>query len=113
VLRIFSDLVAKLDAGNVSLMALLDLSAAFDTVDHNILARRLEKDFGITDSALAWIVSYLSDRKHAVACGGVLSATTSLFCGVPQGSVLGPLLFFMYTAGLCYRGPWDEEPCIR
>ena len=100
VLRVFSDLVSESDAGNISLMALLDLSAAFDTVDYEILFRRLEADCGIVGTALSWIKSYLTGRKQAVRCGGALSVTSSLTCGVPQGSVLGPLLFLVYTSGL-------------
>ena len=69
-MRVFSDLVADADAGNISLMALLDLSAAFDTVDHAILLDRLKFEFGIVGSALLWIQSYLSERKQAVVCGG-------------------------------------------
>ena len=99
-LRVFSDLVSESDAGNISLMALLDLSAAFDTVDYDILFSRLEADCGIVGSALSWIKSYLTDRKQAVRCSGVVSVTSSLTCGVPQGSVLGPLLFLVYTTGL-------------
>lgn len=100
IVRIFSDIVSEADAGNISLMALLDLSAAFDTVDYDILFCRLERDFGISGTALAWIRSYLSERRQAVRCGSSLSATTHLTCGVPQGSVLGPLLFLIYTTGL-------------
>ena len=66
VLRVFSDLVAASDAGNISLMALLDLSAAFDTVDHDILLRRLESDFGLSGSAHLWLQSYLQGRRQAV-----------------------------------------------
>ena len=69
MLLVFSDLVAASDAGNVSLLALLDLSAAFDTVDYDILFHRLESDFGVTGPALAWLKSYLQGRKQAVRCG--------------------------------------------
>jgi hypothetical protein len=99
-LRVFSDLVSESDAGKISLIALLDLSAAFDTVDYEILFRRLESVCGIAGTALTWIKSYLTDRKQAVKCGGSLSSTSDLTCGVPQGSVLGPLLFLVYTIGL-------------
>ena len=81
-------------------MALLDLSAAFDTVDHDILFQRLETVCGIAGTALAWIKSYLTDRKQAIKCCGAISAISNLSCGVPQGSVLGPLLFLVYTIGL-------------
>ena len=69
VLRVFSDLVAASDADKISLLALLDLSAAFDTMDYDILFHRLESDFGVTGPALAWLKSYLQGRKQAVRCG--------------------------------------------
>ena len=100
VLRVYSDLVTASDAGNISLLALLDLSAAFDTVDYDILFQRLESDFGVTGDALLWLRSYLQGRKQAVRCGEILSPACDLSCGVPQGSVLGPLLFLIYTASL-------------
>ena len=78
--------------------AALGLSAAFDTVDHDILLRRVELSFGITGAALNWIRSFLSERTQAVTFFGERSSTRKLACGVPQGSVLGPLLFILYTA---------------
>ena len=75
----------------------LDLSAAFDTIRHDILTSRLSTDFGITGSALSWITSYLSDRTQFIKMGRHSSAPSVLGAGVPQGSVLGPLLFTTYT----------------
>jgi hypothetical protein len=100
LLRLYSDLVATADVGKVSLLALLDLSAAFDTVDHVILLERLSIEFGLNGLVLQWFKSYLSDRYQMVKCSGGTSAARALSCGVPQGSVLGPLLFMVYTAGL-------------
>ena len=79
---------------------MLDLSAAFDTVGHTILLNRLERRLGVTGSALQWFRSYLSGRVQRVVVNGVSSDPTALSCGVPQGSVLGPLLFTIYTLPL-------------
>ena len=84
-----------LDRRNGVILVLLDLTAAFDTVDHSILLK-LMKFIGICESALAWIASYLSDRTLAVKIEDAISRRQQLNCGVPQGSVLGPLLFTIY-----------------
>ena len=76
---------------------MLDLSAAFDVVNHTILLKCLNYSFGISDSALSWIESYLKDRSQRVAIGTVQSDDLKLQCGVPQGSVLGPKLYCMYS----------------
>ncbi len=84
----------------ISLLVLLDLSAAFDTIDHNILLNRLENFVGISGSALAWFKSYLSDRHQFVAVIEDVSYRSQVQYGVPQGSVLGPLLFTLYMLPL-------------
>lgn len=81
-------------------LVLLDLSAAFDTIDHTLLLDRLHSHFGISDFALEWIRSYLTDRSQSVKINDAVSSKQSLKYGVPQGSVLGPLLFTMYTTPL-------------
>ena len=81
-------------------LVLLDLNAAFDTVDHNILLRRLETSFGVTGDALKWFDSYLSGRTQRVIVDGKLSERCHLSFGVPQGSCLGPLLFSVYASKL-------------
>ena len=73
---------------------MLELSAAFDVIDHGILYQRLEYTFGISGSALAWIKSYLSNRSQQVAIGSALSDSRALTIGVPQGSVLGLYCIF-------------------
>jgi len=100
LLCVLSDIYAAADRQEVTLLGLLDLSAAFDCVDHDILLRRLRQAFGIGGSALAWIESFLRGRTQQVAYAGSLSAVILLMHGVPQGSVLGPLLFLLYTAEL-------------
>ncbi len=79
---------------------LLDLSAAFDTIDHNILMNRLENFVGISGSALAWFKSYLSDRHQFVAVNEEVSYQSQMQYGVTQGSVLGLLLFTHYMLPL-------------
>jgi hypothetical protein len=84
----------------VSVLALLDLSAAFDTLDHQIMLNRLETTFGITGTALKWLESYLIDRVQTTVVGDIKSKPKALQFGVPQGSVLGPFLFTLYTSTL-------------
>jgi hypothetical protein len=84
----------------VTCLTLLDLSAAFDTIDHSILLERLSSWFGISSTALSWIKSYLVNRSFYVNIENTKSAVFQLLYGVPQGSVLGPLLFILYTTPL-------------
>ncbi len=97
-----NDLLFSSDRGCISLLVLLDLSAAFDTIDHNILLIRLENFLGISKSALAWFKSYLSDRHQFVAVNEEASYRSQVQYAVPQGSVLGPLLFMLYMLPLGY-----------
>ena len=98
LLKVFSDVCKAIDEGNVCLLGLLDLSAAFDTVDHEILIKRLKTTFGIDGLALQWLNSYLSDRMQTVRVSGKCSAMSKVPHGIPQGSVLGPLLFILYSS---------------
>ena len=81
-------------------MTLPDLSAAFDTIDHIILLRRLGNWFGVSGKALDWFESYLTGRSQRIKLGNCLSSRSDLSFGVPRGSVLGPLLFTLYTTPL-------------
>ena len=81
-------------------LAILDLSAAFDCFDHTILLQRLQVGAGLTDVVLEWIASFLSERTQQIAYIGELSSIQLVLFGVPQGSVLGPLLYVLYTAEL-------------
>ena len=100
LLKIISDIIDAADEKKVTLLSLLDMSAAFDTVDFQILLRILETKYGIGGKAMCWFSSFLSDRKQIVAFAGACSGFTHLICGDPQGSVLGPLLFVLYAAGV-------------
>ena len=97
LLKIFDDTLLSLDSRQAVLVSLLDLSAAFDTVDHGILLRRLETSFGITGSALKWFESYLKDRSFRVIIKDAMSDTFDIVCSVPEGSKLGPRLYSKYT----------------
>jgi len=100
LLKVSSDILTSLDEGQSCLLILLDLSAAFDTLDHDIMIKRLSSAFGITGSALNWFISYLSGRFQSVIIEGQLSTPKRLEYGVPQGSVLGPKLYSAYVKPL-------------
>ena len=89
-----------MDAGKVTALMLLDPSAACDTIDHTILLSRLDDWFGVTGKALNWFESYLTGRCQRIKIGECLSCKADLKFGVSQGSVLGPLLFTLYTTPL-------------
>ena len=90
LLKIKNDILMSMDEQHVTLLVLLDLSAAFDTIHHDKLIGRLESDLGITDNALAWFKSYLSDRFQCVSVNGSLSDQLPFRQGVPQDHVWAP-----------------------
>jgi hypothetical protein len=99
--RVYNDMVLNMDSGKCTLVLLLDLSAAFDTVDHELLISDLFS-LGVTGGALKWLRSYLSNRTFCVVIDDECSSRKTLTTGVPQGSILGPILFVVYMIGLSY-----------
>ena len=97
LLNIHNDILLNMSKGSVTALTLLDLSAAFDTIDHTILLDSLNVYYGISELALGWFKSYLLGRTHLVKVGSTLSHPAALQYGVPQRSVLGPILFSLYT----------------
>ena len=102
LLKVTNDLLTAMDNNDVSILTLLDLSAAFDTIDHEILLSRLQNTFGFEGTVLSWFRSYLTGRRQYVSINGKKSLATDVPYGVPQGSVLGPILFILYTQPLSH-----------
>ena len=100
LLAVHNHIINSISQQKVTALCLLDLSAAFDTIDHSILIERLSSWFGLNGTVLSWMKSYLSHRSFKVTLNGTESSVFQLFYGVPQGSVLGPLLFTLYTTPL-------------
>ena len=99
LMLLMDDLITSLEKGDIVMGVFLDFSKAFHTVNHDILLNKLEH-YGIRGNALCWFQSYLTDRKQYVTYNGATSTTKTIKCGVPQGSILGPLLFLIYINDL-------------
>ena len=99
-LKIASDIFDAMDDHHVTILVLLDLSTAFDTLDHDILIHQLNYSYGIGGIALRWIHSFLNGHIQVVNCASQQSSHSFLTSGVPQGSVSGPFFFSLYTANV-------------
>lgn len=100
LIKVVNDILVSVDNNSDVLLILLDLSAAFDTIDHSFLLARLSSYFGFSGNVLHWYQSYLTGRHQSVMIDGTISSERRVVYGVPQGSVLGPLLFVLYLAPL-------------
>ena len=100
LVKVANDILLNMNTQRVTLLVLLDLSAAFDTVDHGILLRRLNTTFGIRGKVLEWFSSYLLGRSQRILFDGVKSDSFDLRSGVPQGNCIGQLLFVVYASKL-------------
>ncbi len=98
LLKVVNDLLLAVENGHAAVLALLDQRTAFDTIDHVILLNRLRCCFGLSGSVFFWFECYLSARRQSVSISGINSVTVLLLFGVPQGSVLGPVLFTLYNS---------------
>ena len=97
-INVHNNLLQAMNCGKITLLVLLDLSAAFDTVNNSILLSSMNSYFGIGGVALAWFQSYLSGRTYCVHIDNVTSDISQLKYGLPQSSVIGPTLFSMYIS---------------
>ena len=100
MLKVMNDICEATDAGRSTLLVALDISAAFDTIDHATLLQRLNGTFGVSGDVLKWLASYLEQRSSFVKYGAGRSVTIPCDIGVPQGSSLGPMLFTLFVAPL-------------
>ena len=100
LLKVHNDIIISMDKGEVTALTLLDLSVAFDTIDHATLTDRLSDWYEISGQAQIWSSSYLQNRHQSVKIEDTFSDKVTLSYGVPQGSVLGPVLFTLYTTPL-------------
>ena len=117
---LLDQLLWSMEKGDISILVALDLSSAFDTVDHPVLLNVLEVDFGVHDTALGWTASYLKDRRLKVKINDDFSNPVIFNHSVPQGSCLGPILFNVYSSSITHCvdpnqdiGGYADDHCLR
>ena len=96
LIQMYDQWTEEVEKGNMVGVMMIDLSAAFDMVDHPLLLQKLQL-FGLEDDALSWVRSYISGRSQSVIVDGCMSPPLAIDCGVPQGSILGPLMYIIFT----------------
>ena len=114
IMMLVDKITEALEQGESVVGVFLDFSKAFDTVDHNILWQNIYK-YGLCDVELQWFKDYLSNRMQYVTCDNYKSSHATIHCGVPQGSILGPILFLLYINDLtsvseyCFSVPFADD----
>ena len=88
--------LTDMDNGKLNGIVFLDICKVFDSINHEILLRKLKDQFGIHSTQLKWFESYLTNRKKVCSVNDQTSSSQKIVCGIPQGSILGPLLFLLY-----------------
>ena len=111
LLRVKHDIAGALDRNHDMMFVMLDLLVAFDTIDHVHLLKLLQDEYGVRGTALAWFRTYMEDRTYRVQIDSTTSELIPLQCGVPQGSVLGPVIF-TFTPRQCSAYSEDMEYTI-
>ena len=112
LLNMCNNILKNMENQECTSIVCLDLSTAFDTVNHKILLDVLKSYFGITEHTVAWISSYLSNRKFLVQIGQLTSKIVEIDFSVPQGSILGPILFNCYASTLMEIIPEIKTVCL-
>ena len=96
LIQMCDDWLSNIDVGKINCVVFFDIRKAFDLINHEILLKKMNLNFGISGNALKWFDSYIKDREQQCIVNGQLSSSKKIICGVPQGSILGPLLFLLY-----------------